>query len=134
MLLDTSGFLCLHHKAEPLHDQARALYKQARLRLTHSYVLAEFVALTTARRLPRLPALTYIGDLLENPDIETIWVDEPLHREAMAPLLARPDKTYSLCDAVSFVLMRQRNITEALTTDRHFEQEGFRRLLVEASS
>jgi predicted nucleic acid-binding protein len=31
---------------------------------------------------------------------------------------------YSLCDAVSFVLTRERGIREALTTDRHFEQEG----------
>jgi predicted nucleic acid-binding protein len=134
MFLDTSGLLCLHHKPEPFHDQARTLYKQARIRLTHSYVLAEFVALATIRRLPRLPALTYINDLLENPDIETIWVDETLHRAAMTLLLARQDKTYSLCDAVSFVLMQRRNITEGLTTDHHFEQEGFRRLLREASS
>ena len=42
---------------------------------------------------------------------------------------ARPDKTYSLCDAISFVLMRRQGIQEALTTDRHFEQEGFRKLL-----
>jgi len=41
----------------------------------------------------------------------------------------RQDKTYSLCDAVSFLLMRERKITEALTTDIHFEQEGFIRLL-----
>lgn len=53
-----------------------------------------------------------------------------LHREAMALLLARPDKTYSLCDAVSFILMRKGKLVEALTTDHHFEQEGFRRLLV----
>ena len=97
-------------------------------------MLAEFVVLATIRRLPRTPALTYINDLLGNPDIETIWVDETLHRVAMALLLARQDKTYSLCDAVSFVLMRQRNIMEGLTTDHHFEQEGFRRLLGEASS
>ncbi len=58
MLLDTSGLLCLHHKAEPFHDQARPLYKQAHIRLTHSYVLAEFIALATVRRLPRVPALT----------------------------------------------------------------------------
>jgi predicted nucleic acid-binding protein len=134
MLLDTSGLLCLHHKAEPYHLQASMLYKQAHNRLTHSYVLAEFVALATARRLPRFPALTYIADLLENPDIETVWIDEALHREAMTLLLSRQDRTYSLCDAVSFVLMRQRNLAEALTTDRHFEQEGFRKLLGEALS
>src|SRR5262245_54835003 len=120
MFLDTSGLLCLHHKSEPFHDQAAILYKQASVRLTHSYVLAEFVALATARHLPRLPALTYMIDLQENPDIETVWIDETLHRAAMTFLLARQDKTYSLCDAVSFVLMRQRAIADALTTDHHF--------------
>jgi predicted nucleic acid-binding protein len=99
------------------------------MRVTHSYVLAEFVALAHARRLPRMAALTFVRDLVENPDIDTVWVNEALHREALALLMARPDKTYSLCDAVSFVLMRQRHVSEALTTDHHFEQEGFQRLL-----
>jgi len=44
-------------------------------------------------------------------------------------LTARPDKAYSLCDAVSFVLMRDRGVWDALTTGRHFEQEGFHKLL-----
>lgn len=35
----------------------------------------------------------------------------------------------TLCDAVSFLIMRERQFREALTTDRHFEQEGFIRLL-----
>jgi predicted nucleic acid-binding protein len=129
MLLDTSGLLCLHNRAEPFHAHARTLYHAARVRLTHSYILAEFVALANARRLPRMAALTFIVDLVGNPDIETAWVDEALYREAMDLLLARQDKTYSLCDAVSFVLMRQRHLTEALTTDHHFDQEGFQRLL-----
>lgn len=68
-------------------------------------------------------------DLVNNSDIETLWIDESLHREAIALLQDRPDKTYSLCDAVSFLIMRKRNLTDALSTDRHFEQEGFRRLL-----
>jgi predicted nucleic acid-binding protein len=70
MLLDTSGLLCLHNRAEPLHGDARTLYHAARIRVTHSYVLAEFVALAHARRLPRMAALTFISDLIENPDIE----------------------------------------------------------------
>jgi len=41
----------------------------------------------------------------------------------------RLDKSYSLCDAVSFVLMRERHLNAALSTDKHFEQEGFNRLL-----
>ncbi len=38
--------------------------------------------------------------------IEIVWVDEALHTTAVELMQARPDKTYSLCDAVSFVLMR----------------------------
>jgi predicted nucleic acid-binding protein len=130
MLLDTSGLLTLHHRAEAFHAQAVAAYRQARVRVTHGFVLAEFVALAQSRRLPRAPTLAFVADLLDNPDIETLTLSESLLRESLALLQARPDKTYSLCDAASFVLMRQRRLTEALTTDRHFEQEGFQRLLV----
>ncbi len=130
MLLDTSGLLCLQFQSEPYHEQACFLYKNARIYLVHSYILAEYVALAHVRRFSRLQALTFIRDLLNNPDIETVWVDELLHRTAVDLLIARQDKTYSLCDAVSFVLMRQRGISEALTSDRHFEQAGFQRLLV----
>jgi predicted nucleic acid-binding protein len=129
MLIDTSGLLCLYHRSEPFHERACAAYATAGQRLTHDYVLAEFVALANARRLPRTAALEFAIDLIDNPDIETVWVDELLHREAMSLLQARSDKSYSLADAVSFVLMRQNDLDEALTTDHHFEQEGFRRLL-----
>lgn len=129
MLLDTSGLLCLLHRAEPHHQRALYVYRRARARFTHSYVLAEFVALATVRRIPRSAALSFLVDLMNSPDVETVWVDELLHREAMSLLLARADKSYSLCDAVSFVLMQRRGVREALTTDHHFEQEGFQRLL-----
>jgi len=125
----TSGLLCLHHQAEAF-SKATQLYKSALIRLTHSYVLAEFVALANARRIPRSAALMFVVDLVGNPDIETIWVDESLHGKAVALLQSRLDKKYSLCDAVSFILMRERNLDAALTTDRHFEQDGFLRLLV----
>ncbi len=61
--------------------------------------------------------------------VEIVWVDEALHRLAVDLLKKRSDKSYSLCDAVSFVLMRERGIMKALTTDNHFKREGFVRLL-----
>jgi hypothetical protein len=77
------------------------------VRLTHNYVLVEFIALSNARRLPRAGALSFVYDLHGSPDVVTVWVDETLHLEALDLLSARPNKTYSLCDAVSFVLMRK---------------------------
>jgi len=129
LLLDTSGLLCYLHQAEPQHEQAVEYFNLANQSLTHSYVLAELIALAEVRRFPRLPTLNFMNDLLEHPDVEVVWVDELLHCQGMTLLMERVDKTYSLCDAVSFVLMQKRGITEALTTDRHFEQEGFIRLL-----
>jgi len=55
-----------------------------------------------------------------------------VHFEADFELFAnRPDKEWSLTDCISFALMRRRDLTEALASDRHFEQAGFRRLLRE---
>ncbi len=130
MLLDTSGLLCLLHRAEPFHEEAVAAYQAAARRLTTNYVLAEFVALAQVRGLPRPASLSFVADLAASSAVETMWVGEALHRDALVLLQTRLDKSYSLCDAVSFVLMRDRSIADALTTDRHFEQEGFRRLLV----
>ncbi len=129
MLVDTSGLFCCHHASERQHADATTLFKNASLRLSHSYVLAEFIPLCRARGLNVTAALAFAADLLDNPLVEIVWVDEDLHRAALAFLQQRLDKAYSLCDAVSFVLMRARGITEALTTDSHFEQEGFVRLL-----
>jgi len=41
----------------------------------------------------------------------------------------RPDKDWSLTDCISFVVMREHCLADALTGDHHFEQAGFRILL-----
>lgn len=129
MLLDTSGLVCCFDQSEMRHSEATRLFRQARQRLTHSYVLAEFIPVCRARGLNVNLAIEFLQSLMDDPLTEIVWVDRWLTESAIQLLRARPDKTYSLCDAVSFVLMRTRNITDALTTDRHFEQEGFVRLL-----
>ena len=129
MFVDTSGFYCFINAADSQHAEATALMQGESDRFTHSYVLAELVALCQARRIDRGLALNFTSAVLEDGNIGIIWVDEQLHRESLALLQARPDKQYSLCDAVSFVLMSRSRETVALSTDRHFEQEGFHRLL-----
>jgi len=129
MFLDTSGLLSLYDARDAFHEDAVHEFRRADRLLTHNYVLAELVALVNARSLPRQDALDYIRDLLDHPLIEVLWVDEAFHRAGMDLLYHRADKSYSLCDAISFLQMQERGIAEALTTDRHFEQEGLVRLL-----
>lgn len=129
MFLDTSGLLCLCDRRDAFHAESTTVCRNASRMMTHDYVLAEFVPLARVRGLPRHIALSFLMEILDNRLVEKHWVDEGLHRSALALLRSRPDKTYSLCDAASFVLMRRLGISEALTTDRHFEQEGFVRLL-----
>ena len=66
-----------------------------------------------------------VDDILQNPAVTVI----PQSRESFFAGLRlyreRPDKGYSLTDCVSLQTMRRQGLTEALTNDRHFEQEGF---------
>lgn len=129
MLLDTSGLLCFFDDRDFRHSEASAFIKTADFRLTTNYVLAEFIALCQTRGLNRKSTLEFVEGLIENPLVEIVWVNENLHHLGFTLLQNRIDKNYSLCDAVSFVVMRERGIDKALTTDKHFEQEGFIKLL-----
>ncbi|MCC6627684.1 MAG: type II toxin-antitoxin system VapC family toxin [Chloroflexi bacterium] len=129
MLLDTSGLLALIDQREPWHEATHGDYRTATTLLTHSHVLAEFVPLCQTRGVARSMMLAFLRRLHRNPDIVIMWVDADLHDVALTRLEKQVDKTYSLCDAVSYVLMQRRSVTEALTTDRHFEQAGSHRLL-----
>jgi predicted nucleic acid-binding protein len=129
MLLDTSGLMCLFDRRDSRHSNATEIYESASHRLSHNYVLAEFVGLVIARRAPKTQALQFIDVIARGDEIEVVWVDRELHDRAMRLLVQRHDKTWSLCDAVSFVLMNEKRELEALTTDHNFEQAGFLRLL-----
>ena len=79
MLLDTSGLLCYLHRDEPRHHDAVQFVNDASNRcLTHSNVLTELVALALIRCFPRAEVLTFVVDLVDSPDIKTVWVEEQL--------------------------------------------------------
>jgi predicted nucleic acid-binding protein len=131
VLLDTSGLFAYVNAAEATHPPALKHMQQQRRMVVHSYVISELVALARARKYPINPILLYLRTLYDHSLIEIVWVDHDIHDRALVLIDQRSDKEYSLADAVSFVIMRDRGITEALTMDRHFQQEGFRALLID---
>jgi predicted nucleic acid-binding protein len=67
---------------------------------------------------------------LENDKTVTIIpISETLYQKAFQLYCQRTDKNWGIVDCISFIVMTQRRITEALTTDLHFQQAGFRALL-----
>ncbi len=129
LFLDTSGLLCIFDRADLRHQAASVLFRQSAKLVTTNYVLTEFLPLVMSRKLHRTSSLFFLRDLVLLPRLQLVWIDEPTHERAMKLIENRLDKNYSICDAVSFIVMRTRKITDALTTDHHFEQEGFVRLL-----
>jgi predicted nucleic acid-binding protein len=62
-------------------------------------------------------------------DASELWTTDAVLLEVA--FRARPDKAWSLTDCLSFVTMAEKNLREALTTDGHFTQAGFRAVLLE---
>jgi len=89
--MDTSGLFCLFDQADDQHGDAQSFFHAAVQRLTHSYVLAEFVPLCQVRGLRRVDTLEFLADITDNPLVEMLWVDEALHRAAQTYLERRLD-------------------------------------------
>lgn len=129
IFLDTSGLLCLFDASDAKHQTAKTYFDIAVNKIVTNYVVAEFVALAHARRMPRSTALEFVVDLHHSSEVMMIYLDDQLHQVALATLQSRLDKSWSRCDATSFEVMRLYKITDALTTDHHYEQAGYRSLL-----
>ena len=73
--------------------------------------------------------LLLLRSIEKNSAFEIVLPDSDLFERGIDLFSRRPDKAWSLTDCISFVVMTDRGLTEALTGDRHFEQAGFRALL-----
>jgi predicted nucleic acid-binding protein len=121
--------------ANPL-DQSHASAVQAGRTLrgtvivTSEEVLTEFLAHFSGQgRLIRETAVRYAERVLSNPAIVIRPQTHQSFLDGFALYKARPDKAYSLTDCISMSTMRAEGITEILTHDNDFKQEGFTILL-----
>ncbi|MEB3210316.1 MAG: PIN domain-containing protein [Leptolyngbyaceae bacterium] len=132
--IDTSGWANAFDRRQPFHQTAVATFQKLRqsraLIVTSNYVIAELVALLESPlRTPRSRIFTIIDTIKTTPYLNIIHIDAATDAAAWKICKSRPDKNWSLVDCSSFVLMEQQTIQIALTSDRHFEQAGFIRLL-----
>ena len=96
--------------------------------VTTAWVLTE-VADALAAPGQRSGFLALLEALRVDPEVSIVPPNEDLFEAGISLYSRRPDKDWSLTDCISFVVMQQRGMTEALTGDRHFEQAGFMALL-----
>ncbi len=131
LFADTFYWVALADFAGSSHKRALALTSERRSSriFTTDEVLTEYLNFfSTAPAEFRREAADSVAGILANPIIRVI----PQSRESFLAGLqlyrARPDKGYSLVDCISMQTMSREGLTEVLTNDRHFEQEGFRAL------
>jgi uncharacterized protein len=96
--------------------------------ITTDEVLTELLAYCASSAKLRREVGLAVLRLQDDPDIQVVPQTRSGFLEGLALYNARPDKGYSLTDCISMQIMRREGIAEALTNDRHFEQEGFRAL------
>src|SRR5258708_3751528 len=128
LFLDTGYLIALEvsddqHHNEAHHHWTKLLESPVSL-VTTSYVLDEVVTFLSRKR-QHSKAVSVGNNLLTASVIQLIQVDEELFYEGWHYFELHADKTFSLTDCISFVLMKRLEIVEALTFDRHFRQAGF---------
>ena len=128
---DTHFWIALLSERDAAHGAARRWQTAGGLRevVTTSWVLVE-VADGMREPFERETCSTFIDYLRGAPAIRIIPATEQLLWRGFELYRKRPDKAWSLTDCISFVVMQDEGLTEALKGDRHFEQAGYRALLV----
>ena len=128
--VDTSFVIAVVNHRDQYHEDA---VKLANLYDGQPLVTTEAVVLEIGNALARnykAEAVATIEDFLESDEVTVVRMSTELFARSFDLYKRYIDKSWGLIDCVSFVVMQERGITDALTADSDFEQAGFSPLLV----
>ena len=126
VFMDTYGLINWINTRDAAHQPVKSyLDAYSGSIVTTEWVLLEFAdafslssvkpfAIEAIKRIHRLPMFRVVG------------FAQTVYQAGFDLFEARPDKDWSLTDCISFAVMSERGLSEALTADHHFEQAGFR--------
>ena len=128
VFVDSGAFFALQVAQDASHPAAADVFERARnehweLTTTNAVVIETYALLLSRTRTGRAAAISFLDAVERSPvHVERIRaIDERL---AVTLLRSHADKTYSFCDALSFVVMERLGIGEAVAYDRHFREYG----------
>lgn len=134
VFLDTGFAIALLSPRDQYHAAALRLAAEIRRQrtrtITSDAVLLEIGA-ALAKSAYRSAAIKFIDGLRADPNVEIVSLESRLLDAAYQLFRERPNKEWSLTDCVSFIIMWERRISQALVADDHFTQAGFVPLLLE---
>lgn len=126
---DTVYLLALLNPQDQWHEPASRLTRPSQERLvTTGWVLME-VGNALAESRHRVLFANFVRGLMTAALVEIVPATMDWFERGLQMYASRPDKGWSLTDCISFLVMQERGITEALTNDHHFAQAGFQILL-----
>lgn len=132
VFIDTSAFLALLNKNDKFHLNAKdirnKLVGEKYLFITTEQIVIE-VANSFSKLRFRSAAVKLINLLINSADVEIVWTNEEIFTKAFDLYNKVKDKEWGLTDCISFIVMKNEKIKDAFTTDFHFDQAGFNKLI-----
>jgi predicted nucleic acid-binding protein len=132
LFIDTGGFYALISSQSESHEIAIAVMedaaKQRRRAITTDYIIDETATLLRARGLSKLLA-EFFRLTEESKALAVEWTTLDRFAIARKFMLKHLDQDFSFTDCVSFIVMKEFRLSEALATDDHFRIAGFNPLL-----
>ncbi len=129
VLADAAFWLALIVSRDQHHQAALAWIDRIEGRIITTEAILLELAGSLAKPDWRFHAIGLINNLRQRVDVEIVPLDTTLFNRSWSLYCERTDKSWSLVDCISFVVMTDHGLQQALTTDHHFEQAGFRALL-----
>jgi predicted nucleic acid-binding protein len=128
VFLDTAFIIALSMETDALHEEAMLLSEEIetqKIRLITTRAVMLEIGNALSRIVYRKTTVEILNSLELDDNVTVLPLTEELYQSALNLYSSRMDKEWGMIDCVSFIVMKQVYVTEALTSDRHFEQAGF---------